>query len=121
VHEFSNLQGMIPSAAKVSVIIPNYNHADYLPARIDSVLQQTHQNLEVILMDDCSSDNSREIITRYAAQDARIRVVLNEQNSGSTFKQWNKGIALARGEYIWIAESDDVADSTFLEKFMVLA
>jgi glycosyltransferase involved in cell wall biosynthesis len=114
------LQGMIPSAAKVSVIIPNYNHADYLPARIDSVLQQTHQNLEVILMDDCSSDNSREIITRYAAQDARIRVVLNEQNSGSTFKQWNKGIALARGEYIWIAESDDVADSTFLEKFMVI-
>jgi glycosyltransferase involved in cell wall biosynthesis len=104
---------------KVSVIIPNYNHARYLHARLDSVLSQTYRNLEVILMDDCSSDNSREIIAEYAAKDERIRVVLNEQNSGSTFKQWNKGIELATGEYIWIAESDDIAAATFLEKLIV--
>jgi glycosyltransferase involved in cell wall biosynthesis len=102
----------------VTVIIPNYNHSRYLPQRIDSVLQQTYGHLEVILMDDCSQDDSRHIIADYATRDDRIRVVLNEQNSGSTFKQWNKGIALASGKYIWIAESDDVADVTFLEKLM---
>ncbi|GAB3317711.1 glycosyltransferase family 2 protein [Hymenobacter humi] len=99
---------------RVSVIIPNYNHARYLPRRIESVLNQTFRDIEVILMDDCSPDNSRDVIADYAARDSRISVVLNEQNSGSTFKQWNKGIAIARGEFIWIAESDDYADSTFL-------
>jgi hypothetical protein len=102
----------------VTVIIPNYNHARYLPQRIDSVLQQTYQHFEVLLMDDCSQDDSRHIIANYAARDPRIRVVLNEQNSGSTFKQWNKGITLAKGTYIWIAESDDVADLTFLAKLV---
>ena len=48
----------------------------------------------------------------------RIQLVYNEQNSGSTFKQWNKGISLASGEYVWIAESDDVAEPTFLEKLV---
>ncbi|WP_052694924.1 glycosyltransferase family 2 protein [Hymenobacter sp. AT01-02] len=100
---------------KVTVIIPNYNHALYLPKRIDSVLGQTERDIEVILLDDCSPDNSREIIAHYAAQDKRIKVVLNEQNSGSTFRQWNKGCALATGEYIWIAESDDYADPRLLE------
>ena len=100
---------------KVSVIIPNYNHARYLPQRIESVLRQTYGNLEVLLLDDCSPDNSREVIARYAAQDARIRVVLNERNSGSTFKQWNKAFALIDGQYVWIAESDDYAAPDLLE------
>ncbi|OGX91079.1 glycosyltransferase family 2 protein [Hymenobacter coccineus] len=100
---------------KVTVIIPNYNHARYLPQRIESVLNQTFQDIEVILMDDCSPDNSRNIIEHYAVQNERIHVVFNEQNSGSTFKQWNKGFSLAKGEYIWIAESDDYADTNFLE------
>ena len=102
------------NSLKVSVIIPNYNHARYLSKRIESVLNQSLRNIEVILMDDCSPDNSRDIIADYAAQDSRIRVVLNEQNSGSTFKQWNKGIGLATGEYVWLAESDDYADPEFL-------
>ena len=91
----------------ISVIIPNYNHARYLPQQIESVLNQTFQDIEVILMDDCSPDDSRSIIAAYAASDTRIRVVLNEHNSGSTFKQWNKSIAQARGTYVWLAESDD--------------
>ncbi|WP_324671905.1 glycosyltransferase family 2 protein [Hymenobacter sp. GOD-10R] len=103
---------------KVSVIIPNYNHARYLPQRIESVLKQTVSYIEVVILDDCSPDNSREIIEKYASQDSRIRVVYNEENSGSTFKQWNKGFALAQGEYIWIAESDDYADEYFLEKLV---
>ena len=104
---------------KVSVIIPNYNHARYLPQRIESVLNQTFQDIEVILMDDCSPDDSRSIIAAYAASDARIRVVLNEQNSGSTFKQWNKGIALAKGQYVWLAESDDYAHLELLSELVV--
>ena len=100
---------------KVSVIIPNYNHAKYLVQRIESVLMQTLCDMEVVIMDDCSPDNSREIIERYARQDDRIRVVYNEQNSGNTFKQWNKGIGEAIGEYVWIAESDDYAAPNLLE------
>ncbi|WP_223650897.1 glycosyltransferase family 2 protein [Hymenobacter psoromatis] len=107
------------STPRVSVIIPNYNHARYLPQRIESVLNQTFRDLEVLLLDDCSPDDSRAVIAKYAAQDTRIRVVLNAQNSGSTFKQWNKGFALIRGEYVWVAESDDFAEPDLLEKLLV--
>lgn len=103
---------------KVSVIIPNYNHALYLPKRIESVLSQTYRDLEVIILDDCSKDNSRDIITTYAAQDSRIIVCFNEQNSGIPFKQWNKGVSKASGEFIWIAESDDFADPHLLENLV---
>jgi len=99
---------------RVSIIIPNYNHYRYLPQRIESVLHQTCQDFEVLLMDDCSSDNSRSILANYAQRDSRIRLLFNEQNSGSTFKQWNKGIALAKGQYVWLAESDDYAHPEFL-------
>ncbi|HEX8327798.1 MAG TPA: glycosyltransferase [Hymenobacter sp.] len=99
----------------VSVLIPNYNHAAFLPQRIDSVINQTFDDIEIILMDDCSADDSRSIISDYATRDARIRVVMNDKNSGSTFSQWNKGIALAKGKYVWIAESDDYAEINFLQ------
>jgi glycosyltransferase involved in cell wall biosynthesis len=101
----------------VSVIVPNYNHANFLRQRIESVLGQTYQDFEVILLDDCSTDESRSILNEYAA-DPRVRVEFNEKNSGSTFKQWNKGARLARGEYIWIAESDDYADERLLERLV---
>jgi len=102
----------------VSVIIPNYNHAPYLPQRINSVLGQTFPHFELIILDDCSPDESREVIREFATQDARIRMAFNDENSGSTFKQWNKGVGLAQGDYIWIAESDDFADECFLEKLV---
>lgn len=100
---------------KVSVIVPNYNHAPYLEQRIESILNQTFQDFELILLDDCSNDNSVEVLKRYADHPKLSHLVINEQNSGSTFKQWDKGIALSKGEYVWIAESDDVADLFFLE------
>lgn len=99
---------------KVSVIVPNYNHAAYLKQRIDSILEQTFQDFELLLMDDCSIDGSRGIIEGYRG-DRRIQIVLNEVNSGSPFKQWHKGLSLAKGEYLWIAESDDYAGARFLE------
>jgi len=102
---------------KVSVVIPNYNHARFLRRRIDSVLRQTFQDFELILLDDCSTDESRSILCEYTG-DPRVRMIFNEKNSGSTFKQWNKGVGLARGEYVWIAESDDYADERLLEKLV---
>jgi len=98
-----------------SVIIPNYNHADFLRERIDSVLAQTLAPAELIILDDASTDNSREIIESYRDDPRVTHIICNENNSGSPFKQWKKGIIQATGEWIWIAESDDIADKLFLE------
>ena len=76
----------------VSVIVPNYNHAPYLRERIDSILNQTFQDFELILLDDCSPDNSREIINSYKDNPHVSHIVLNEENSGNTFVQWDLGV-----------------------------
>lgn len=103
------------SSPCVSVIVPNYNHAVYLKQRIDSILQQSYEDFELILLDDCSTDDSRQILSGYQTNPKVSHIVFNESNSGSTFKQWSKGLSLAQGTYVWIAESDDFADSHFLE------
>lgn len=102
----------------ISVILPNYNHANFLEERIDTILNQTHHDFELIILDDASTDNSRDIILKYADCDKISHIVFNEVNSGSTFIQWKKGFSLAKGEYIWIAESDDYAAPTFLKKLV---
>lgn len=99
---------------KVSVIVPNYNHAKYLRQRIDSILVQTFQDFELILLDDESTDDSFDIIKSYQRDSHVSHVVVNEDNSGNPFSQWVKGIELSKGDYVWIAESDDVADESFL-------
>lgn len=101
----------------VSVIIPNYCHAQYLDQRIQSVLNQTYKNFEVIILDDCSPDDgaSKAVIEKYRDNPHVSHIVYNETNSGSTFKQWNKGIGLSKGEYCWIAESDDYCEPILLE------
>ena len=99
---------------KVSVIVPNYNHASFLKQRLDTVLNQSFQDFELIILDDCSTDNSREIIETYRNHVKVSHISYNSTNSGSTFKQWKKGIELAKAELIWIAESDDYADINFL-------
>ena len=106
-----------PFMPTVSVVIPNYNHQRFLRKRIESVLQQTYQDFELILLDDCSTDDSRSILSQYV-DDPRVRLEFNDVNSGSTYKQWNKGVRLARGKYLWIAESDDYADEEFLERLV---
>src|SRR4051812_33606058 len=107
----------------VSVVIPNYNHAPYLRTRIDSVLNQSYQEVEVIILDDCSTDDSRSIIEEYRSHPKVSAIVYNERNTGSPFIQWNKGVGLAKGELIWIAESDDTCHplmlSTVLERMNV--
>ena len=98
----------------VSIIIPNYNHAQFLNQRIDSILHQSYTNYEIIILDDMSTDNSIDIIKQYQDNEHVSHVVINEENSGSPFKQWKKGINLAKGELIWIAESDDTCEETLL-------
>jgi glycosyltransferase involved in cell wall biosynthesis len=100
----------------ISVIIPNYNHASFLLERIESVLAQTYPAAEIILLDDASTDNSREIIEKYRNHPLISHIEINEKNSGSPFKQWEKGIRLAKYEWVWIAESDDYCRPDFLEK-----
>lgn len=104
----------------VSVILPNYCHSKYLDQRIDSILGQTFQNFELIILDDCSPDDgaSKTVIEKYRKNEHVSHIVYNEVNSGSTFKQWHKGFELAKGEYIWIAESDDFCDKGLLERLM---
>ncbi len=107
---------MNKKSPKVSVIIPNYNHAKYLDQRIQSVLNQTFRDFEVIILDDKSPDHSVEVIQKYASDPHVSHIVVNEVNSGSTFIQWRRGFGLAKGEYIWIAESDDFCSPDFLGK-----
>lgn len=100
----------------ISVIVPNFNHEKYLAFRLDSIFNQTYSNFEVILLDDCSTDNSRQILSEYARNEKVSHCIFNEINTGNTFKQWAKGIDLAKGELIWIAESDDFCELNFLEE-----
>lgn len=104
----------------VSIIIPNYNYKCFLDERIQSVLDQTYQNFEVIILDDCSTDNSREVIERYRNSPHVSNIIYNKSNSGSPFLQWQKGIDVSKGKYVWIAESDDYCDSHMLEELMDL-
>lgn len=102
---------------RVSVIVPNYNHGRFLERRLQSILDQSHQDFEVIYLDDASTDNSDDVFSRFAG-DRRVRAIRNVCNSGSAFKQWNRGLREAQGEYVWIAESDDYADPRFLETLL---
>jgi glycosyltransferase involved in cell wall biosynthesis len=98
-----------------SIIVPNYNHASFLEERIESILAQTFTDFELILLDDYSTDDSIRILEEYSTHPKVSRCVFNEKNSGSPFVQWAKGIDLAKANWIWIAESDDVADKEFLK------
>lgn len=107
---------MESSSPLVSVIVPNYNHEKYLKQRLDSIFNQTYQNFEVIILDDFSTDQSRTILLKYASNQKVSHCVFNDQNSKNTFTQWQKGIEMAKGDFIWIAESDDYCDPDFLTK-----
>lgn len=102
----------------VSVIVPNYNHAKFLKQRIDSILGQTYDDYELIILDDCSTDNSKDIIELYRNNLHVAHIAYNEKNSGSLFSQWRKGLSLAKGEWIWIAESDDYCETEFLKRLI---
>lgn len=99
---------------KVSVITPTYNAARFLEETINSVLNQTYDNFEMIIVDDCSMDNTLEIALKYSEIDSRVRVYKLEENSGAAVAR-NKAIEIAEGRYIAFLDSDDLWDSNKLE------
>ena len=104
---------------KVSAIVPNYRHAPYLEERLRSIFEQTVRPHEIIFLDDASPDDSVDVARRLAAESpVPMRIVVNEHNSGSTFRQWLKGMELAEGDLIWFAESDDSCHPQFLERLV---
>lgn len=109
---------MNSSVPTVTVIVPNYNHAKFLRERLDSILNQTFQDFELILLDDCSTDDSLPILQEYSSNSKVTHFVVNSTNGGSPFSQWRKGIELAKGKYIWLAETDDVACPGLLEELV---
>lgn len=101
----------------VSVIVPNYNHERYLDQRLDSIFNQSFRDFEVILLDDASTDNSLDVLMKYAHH-ADVQVVPGETNSGSPFKQWLKGIDMATSDILWVAESDDTCAPELLKTLL---
>ena len=105
---------------KVSVIVPNYNYANYLDERLNSIINQTYPIYELIILDDRSTDNSLQVIKQFlkAHPDINAKTIFNKKNAGSPFKQWSKGFQEATGDYIWIAEADDTCSLNFLSEIM---
>jgi hypothetical protein len=103
----------------VSAIVPSYNHAQYLDERIGSIFRQRVLPSEIIALDDASTDDSVAVLERWQClSPIPFRLIRNERNTGSTFAQWAKGVALARSALVWIAESDDTSSPHFLERLL---
>ncbi|PHR56622.1 MAG: hypothetical protein COA43_13430 [Robiginitomaculum sp.] len=111
--EFETLPKRI-RGSKISVIMPSYNNGDLLAKAIESILNQTWKNLELIIVDDCSTDNSMQIARKYAKQDKRIKVFQNAENSGPYVSR-NKGLFEASGKYFTVNDSDDISHLARLE------
>lgn len=116
-HKIKKIYGLenekLVKTPLVTVIIPSYNHSKYIKKRIQSIFAQTYQKFELIVVDDCSQDDSSEVL-----QDLKeiynFKLILNKSNSGSPFSAWERVSELANGKYVWICESDDVAEPDFL-------
>ena len=108
---------MTPSTPRVSVVVPNYNYAQYIGERFRSILDQSYRDYEIIFLDDASSDDS---VARVREQfgDRISRFEASTVNSGNPFVQWNRGVRLARGEFVWIAEADDLCTADFLARMV---
>ena len=109
---------------KVSVIVPNYNYGKYLRKRLLSILKQTYPIHELIVLDDASTDGSaemaRSMVLDLNAQNPNlnVRFVGNKKNSGKAMLAWKQGLELVTGDYVWIAEADDLCSRRFLEEVM---
>ncbi|MER9397242.1 glycoside hydrolase family 99-like domain-containing protein [Mesorhizobium sp. M0615] len=103
---------------RVSVIVPNYNYADHLLQRLPGITAQNYPVYELIVLDDASTDQSIEVINTFLAGHPAIdgELIVNDENSGSVFRQWAKGLGRSRGDLVWIAEADDLADPDFLSE-----
>jgi glycosyltransferase involved in cell wall biosynthesis len=111
---------MNPIPPRISVLIPTYNYARYLPEAIDTILEQDFEDFELLISDDCSEDNSAEVITRYAAKDPRIRFQIHRARLGMV-QNWNWCLSEARGEYVkYVFGDDKLASPQTLTKLLGL-
>ena len=114
----------ISQSKKVSVVVPNYNYGKYIKKRIKSILKQTYPIYELIILDDASTDKSVEEIKRIIDSlkikkpELKISFVQNKKNSGKAIAQWKKGFELAKDDFVWIAEADDLCSRNFLAEVM---
>ena len=99
---------------KVSVITPMYNCEKFISETIESVLNQTYTNWEMIIIDDCSTDKSKQIVKQYIERDKRIRLIALNENSGAAVAR-NKGIEVSSGRFIAFLDGDDLWESNKLE------
>lgn len=102
---------------KVSIIIPIYNVEQYLAQCLDSVINQTYKNIEIICVNDCSLDNSFRILDEYSKNDKRIKII-NRENNGGLSAARNTGLDNASGKYIYFLDSDDWIDLDYIEKML---
>ena len=102
---------------KISVIIPAYNSSKFIKRVVTSVLLQTYENFELIIVDDCSTDNTVELVESFA--DKRIKIVKHQHNTGAGVAR-QSGLKAATGEFIMFIDSDDYVKDDFLEQCVVL-
>lgn len=102
---------------KVSIIVPCYNAEKFVEKCVSNLLKQTYKNIEIILVDDCSKDNTKKIICDLEANNPKIKKVLSKTNNGPGGAK-NEGLKKAHGDYITFVDSDDYLDSDYIEKLM---
>lgn len=99
----------------MSIGIPAYNNGAYIGETIESILAQTYENLELVIVDDHSSDNTYEVLEEYARKDSRVRIFRNEKNLGMS-GNWNRCLELCTGDYLKLVCADDLLDPQMIEK-----
>ena len=102
---------------KISIVITAYNMGKFLEDTLDSVIKQTYNNIEVIIVEDCSTDNTKEIIKKYQKQDDRIKVIYHKENMGAGWGR-RHGIEASTGDYFITVDGDDWLDPTFIESLV---
>ena len=121
VIEAARENSKIERRVSVSAAVPNYNYADFLYQRLYSILRQDYRIDELLILDDCSTDGSRELIDGIVPELSKyitVKKLYNDENSGSPFKQWKRAIENASSDYIWIAEADDYCEADMISRLM---
>ncbi|MES1202455.1 MAG: glycoside hydrolase family 99-like domain-containing protein [Pseudomonadota bacterium] len=118
-YAFDLLAAVDPTFKRVSAVVPNYNYAAHMAARLETIRTQSRPVYEVVVLDDCSNDDSVPVLQKLLA-DYPIdhELIVNTTNSGSACRQWLKGVERTRGDLVWIAEADDLAEPGFLAEAM---